>query len=121
MVDFDETIHQYSMGWYDGTPYDPPFDEARDAILFFKSLGFEVVIFTARLSSEGANGKDGSTNQRKMLIDWFDKYKIPYDKMTSEKLPAEFYIDDRSVRIENGDWNAVINFIKDRMGLSEEF
>lgn len=118
MIDFDETIHKYSKRWHDGTPYDPPFEGARDAVQFLKSIGFEIVIFTARLSSEGSSD---SNEQKRMLEEWFDKYDIPYDKMTAEKLPAEFYIDDRAIRIENGNWDLVIQLIKDRMGLSEEF
>lgn len=120
MVDFDGTIHKYSRGWDDDNPYpyDPPFEKARESISFLKSLGFEVVIFTARLS-EQENGD--VENQTRMLEDWLEKYDIPYDRMTAEKLAGEFYIDDNGLRIENGDWDTVIEFIKDRMGLSEEF
>ena len=117
MVDFDGTIHKYSKRWHDGTPYDPPFEKARESIMFLKSLGFEIVIFTARLSEENGD----VAGQTKMLEEWLEKYDIPYDRMTAEKLAAEFYIDDKVVRIENGDWDTVIEFIKDRMGLSEEF
>jgi len=117
MVDFDGTIHKYSKRWMDGTPYDPPFEKARESIKILKSFGFEVVIFTARLSSEQGDEE----NQRRMLEEWFNKYDIPFDRMTSDKLPAEFYIDDKAIRIENGDWDTVINLVKEMMGLSEEF
>jgi phosphoglycolate phosphatase-like HAD superfamily hydrolase len=117
MVDFDRTIHKYSRSWEDGTPYDPPFPYARDSINILKSMGFEIVIFTARLSSE-TNDAD---KQRSMLEDWFREYDIYYDRMTAEKLPAEFYIDDKALRIEDGNWGSVINSVKEIMGLSEEF
>ena len=117
MIDFDGTIHKYSKRWHDGTPYDSPFEGTREAIQFLKSLGFEVVIFTARLSSETGD----RANQRRMLEAWFEEYDIPYDFMTADKLPAEFYIDERAIRIENGDWDRVTNLVKETMGLSEEF
>lgn len=117
MVDFDATIHQYTKRWNDGTPYDPPFEGAREAIKYLKSLGFEVVIFSTRFSP---NENDDAENQKVMVAEWMDEYDIPFDRMTSDKLAAEFYVDDRAVRIENGNWDPVISFIKGKLGLLEE-
>lgn len=117
MIDFDATIHQYSKRWHDGTPYDPPFEGSRDALRFLKSIGFEIVIFSTRFSEK--ENKD-SENQKSMVAEWMSEYDIPYDRMTAEKLAAEFYVDDRAVRIENGNWDPVISFIKGKLGLLEE-
>lgn len=119
MVDFDGTIHKYSEGWKDGTPYDPPFPGAREAIEKLKEMGFEIVIYTARLSEENAKMQGGSDDvveeQTRLLEDWLEKYQIPYDRMTADKEPAAFYIDDKAVRIEDGNWKEVIQFIRKEM------
>jgi hypothetical protein len=119
MVDFDGTIHKYSEGWKDGTPYDPPFPGTREAIELLKEMGFEIVIYTARLSEENAKMQGGSDDvieeQTKLLEDWFEKYQIPYDRMTADKEPAAFYIDDKAVRIVDGNWDDVIRFIRKEM------
>jgi hypothetical protein len=40
---------------------------------------------------------------------------IYFDRITSEKLAADFYIDDKAINIENGDWYTVLNVIKKRI------
>ena len=118
MVDFDRTIHEYSQGWTQDEPYDPPFPEAKHALETLKDLGFEVIIFTTRVSETNARDMGGDVAyQRKLLKDYFEKYQLPYDFITAEKIAAEFYIDDHAVRIENGDWTSVLNFVKSKMGI----
>lgn len=121
LVDFDRTIHQYSRGWENGFPYDPPFEGTREALINLKEMGFEIVIFTSRLSEQNAIEHNQSIEQQKILLsEWFRKYQIPYDEMTADKIPAEFYIDDRAVCIIDGDWNEVLDKVKERMGSMEE-
>ncbi len=118
MVDFDRTIHEFSQGWVQDEPYDPPFPEAKHALETLKNFGFEVIIFTTRLSETNARDMGADVAyQRKLLKDYFEKYQLPYDFITAEKIAAEFYIDDHAVRIENGDWTSVLNFIKSKMDI----
>ena len=60
-IDFDGVIHENSKGFYDGTVYDPPIDGAVDAIKWFKSQGYDIVIFTAKVKPDRplVNGKTG--------------------------------------------------------------
>ena len=107
MVDFDRTIHKYSEGWSDGTVYDIPISGAREALNELKERGYEIVIFSARTGKSKPDWKE----QERMMKEWLIKYGIPFDMITSEKLPAEYYIDDRAVRFE-GNWAATLQVIR---------
>jgi hypothetical protein len=72
-----------------------------------KERGYEIVIFSARTGKSKPDWKE----QERMVREWLIKYDIPFDMITSEKLPAEFYIDDRAVRFE-GNWAATLQVIK---------
>jgi hypothetical protein len=100
LMDFDNTIHQYSVGWHDGIIYDKPVPGAKEVIKQFRDDGYHVIIFTCRLS-ETTHGKIGVAKQRKMIEEWLKKYDIEVDGMTGEKLPAEIYIDDRCYCFDN--------------------
>ena len=112
LIDFDQTIHKYTNGWDDGIIYDEPIEGAKESINKLREDGYEVIIFTSRLS-EATHGLEGVENQRQMIKEWLDDHDIKVDGMTSEKLPAEFYIDDRAVRfdVDKGGWESVIKII----------
>ena len=103
MIDFDQTIHKYSVGWIDDIIYDEPIGGAKEVIKQLRSDGHQVIIFTSRLS-ETANGKEGAIKQKGMIESWLKKYGIEVDGITAEKLPAEVYIDDRGLHF-NGQWD----------------
>lgn len=115
MVDLDGTIHRYSKGFQDGSLYDDPFPQAKEALQKLKSQGFEIVIFTSRVSPEvaayyGQNLKDQYVN----IANWLSNNEIPFDRITASKLDADFYIDDRAIYIKNGNWENVLNEINKR-------
>jgi hypothetical protein len=116
MIDLDGTIHKYSKGFGDGSLYDGAFDGAKKVIGWLKRHGFEVVIFTTRASKKHAEeyGADHEKEIRK-IEQWLKDKDIYFDKITGEKLAAEFYIDDRAIHIEDGDWDTVLNVIKKRI------
>lgn len=120
MVDLDRTIHKYSKSWHNGSIYDPPFEGAKETLEWLKSLGFEIVIFTSRASEENARemGDQDVKKQIAMVEAWLNKYDIPYDRITAEKLAALFYIDDRAIHIPNGDWDYVKSIIEKRLSSS---
>jgi hypothetical protein len=112
MIDLDKTIHKYSKGFKDGTVYDEPYVGAKEVIDFLRKNGYEIVIFTTRASQEENDDYKDQINQ---VADWLDKNGIYYDRITAEKLAADFYIDDKAIHIPNGDWNVVMNVIKKRI------
>lgn len=116
MIDLDGTIHKYSKGYDDGSIYDDPFDGAREVINWLKNNGYEIVIFTTRASKENAqsSGQDLDSEIYK-VSSWLRKNNIYFDRITAEKIAADFYIDDKAISIEDGDWATVFDVIKRRI------
>jgi hypothetical protein len=116
MIDLDGTIHKYSKGYADGTIYDDPFDGAKDAINWLKKQGYEIVIFTTRASQDNASEMGGDHKKEIANIEaWLKHHNIYFDKVTSDKLGADFYIDDKAIPIHHGNWDAVLNVIKKKI------
>lgn len=116
MIDFDVTIHKYSKGYQDGSLYDDPFDGAKQTIDWLKGLGFEIIIFTTRASKENAEEMGGDHLKHiKNIENYLKDNQIYFDRITSDKLHADFYIDDKAITIENGDWDSVKKIIRSRM------
>jgi len=116
LIDLDKTIHKYSKGYADGTIYDNPFDGAKDVIDWLKRNGYEIVIFTTRASAGNAAEMGGDQNKEIAKVQaWLKHHDIYFDRITSDKLNADFYIDDKAIPIHNGNWDAVLKVIKRRM------
>ena len=116
MIDLDATIHKYSKGYQDGTIYDEPFDGAKEAIDWLKGMGFEIVIFTTRASKENSEEMGGDhLKEIKNVENYLTDHGIYFDRITSEKLGARFYIDNKAITITNGDWDSVKKIIRSRM------
>ena len=95
-----------------GDRYDktPPFVGAVDAIRAFKSAGYTIVIFTSRMSptwweSEGMDMKEAYVTQSSFCKQRLDNFGIPFDRITAEKVPAEYYIDDKAIEFEGNDYS----------------
>lgn len=92
-VDFDGVLHSYTTPWSgaDSCP-DPP---VPGAIEWLNSIAakFEVVVLTTRGDQEG-----GNTAVRAWLRE--HGYTGPDLRVTSQKVPALVYIDDRAYRFE---------------------
>lgn len=96
-VDFDGTLYPFAE-IFEGIP---PFDGAAEAVRSLKESGYRIVIYTSRLSrawlaSESHNAIDHIDYIRMVL----DRDAIPYDDITGEKIPAEYYIDDRAIEFK---------------------
>lgn len=115
MIDFDKTIYSARSGWNDGALDDEPFSGAKKSIDFLKGKGYEIVIFTSRASEENAKQfaydlEDEIQNVKNYLIN----NGIYFDRITGEKLAADFYIDDKVIHIKDGNWDEVISQLKKR-------
>jgi hypothetical protein len=106
-IDFDGTI----VPW--GPLIDPavkPTPGAVKAIQRIKKAGYRIVIFTSRMS--GTWLKDAGEDPRlqgEYVQQVLDKYGIPWDTITAEKIPAEFYIDDKGIEFTGTNWRAITN------------
>jgi hypothetical protein len=107
-VDFDSTIVRWAVLDYEHKRALPG---AAPAIRELKKRGYKIVIHTSRLSSTWCRKAGESVKeQRAFVAETLDRLGIPYDKITAEKLPCEWYIDDRAIGFR-GDWNAVMQEI----------
>jgi ribonucleotide monophosphatase NagD (HAD superfamily) len=93
-VDFDGTIFPFVDIF--GAP--EPMEGAVDALKAFKEVGFRIVILTSRLSQRWLEESGNFAHaQYKYVANMLDKYGIPWDEITAEKVPAAAYIDDRAI------------------------
>lgn len=115
MIDFDKTIYSAKSGWNDGKMEDDPFPDAKKSIDFLKDQGYEIVIFSSRASEGNAdmfahNVEDEIQNIKNYLVN----NEIYFDRITGDKIAADFYIDDKAIHIKDGNWKNVISQIKKR-------
>lgn len=96
-LDFDGVIHEYSIGYDDGSIYDIPVEGSREAVEKMIDNGFEVVIYTARPNYEDIHA-------------WLKKFGFPKLKVIGGKPKAVIYIDDRGLRFTN--WRDMLNYLK---------
>lgn len=79
-----------------------PYSKVVEKIKFYKNQGAKIVLFTSR-NMNSYNGNIGLINKNtaKILMNWLEKWDIPYDEIIYGKpWPGHkgFYVDDRSVR-----------------------
>ena len=79
-----------------------PFPKIVSKIRELKEQGFNILIFTSR-NMKTYDGNIGliNANTAKIIINWLEKWQIPYDEIIYGKpWPGEngFYIDDRAIR-----------------------
>ncbi len=79
-----------------------PYKEMLEKLNYYHKNGAKIVLFTSRnMNSYGGNLGLINKNTAKILLDWLDKWEIPYDEIVYGKpWPGHkgFYVDDRSVR-----------------------
>ncbi len=79
-----------------------PYRNMVEKLRFYKENGAKIVLFTSR-NMNSYNGNIGVINKKtaRILLDWLDKWDIPYDEIIYGKpWPGHkgFYVDDRTVR-----------------------
>jgi capsule biosynthesis phosphatase len=87
-----------------------PIDGAVSALQELKSQGVYIVIHTARnMGTQNNNLGRVIANQAKIVIDWLDKYRIPYDELLFGKPNVDYFIDDKGLPFSN--WESIKNKI----------
>jgi len=99
IVDLDGTITKGDTSDY--RKVSPNLDVI-DKLRFYKSLGYEVIIQTARnmRTYEGNVGKI-NIHTLPIITEWLDQHEVPYDEIHVGKPWCGFegfYVDDRAVR-----------------------
>lgn len=111
-IDFDGTLVPWGPLMGDKDP-EPEAKEAIDALI---AAGYTIVIFTSRLSRTWARSVVGPdpfaivdflNKQERYVREQLDRAGIRYSHITAEKVPAEFYIDDKAWRYEPGEWKSI--------------
>lgn len=79
-----------------------PYKEVLDKLNEYHNNGAKIVLFTARnMNSYGGNIGLINKNTAKVLLEWLEKWEIPYEEIVYGKpWPGHkgFYVDDRSIR-----------------------
>ncbi len=79
-----------------------PYSEIVEKIRLYKESGARIILFTSR-NMNSFQGNIGLINKKTapILLEWLDKWNIPYDELIFGKpWPGHkgFYVDDRTVR-----------------------
>ena len=79
-----------------------PYPEMVDRIWEYKKQGARIILFTSRnMRTYGGNLGLINANTARVVLDWLEKWDIPYDEILYGKpWPGSngFYVDDRTVR-----------------------
>lgn len=79
-----------------------PYREMVDRIREYKKAGAKIVLFTSRnMNTYRGNIGMINANTAKIILNWLEKWEIPYDEIIYGKpWPGHngFYVDDRTVR-----------------------
>jgi capsule biosynthesis phosphatase len=81
-----------------------PLPGAVDTLEELKQRGYYIVIFTAR-NMRACDNNIGRimARQGKIVIDWLDKYGVPYDELRFGKPHVDYFIDDKGIKFTNWD------------------
>lgn len=101
VMDIDGTlcpVKKKDEKYEDLTPYSSMLEKLR----YYKENGAKIILFTSR-NMNSYKGNIGAINKNtaRVLLDWLDKWEIPYDEIIYGKpWPGHkgFYVDDRTVR-----------------------
>lgn len=79
-----------------------PIPGAVETIQKLKESGHYIIIMTARnMKTYDNNIGKIIANQSMVVIEWLNKHKIPYDELHFGKPLADFYIDDKAIKLTN--------------------
>lgn len=79
-----------------------PYKQMLEQLRYYKKNGSKIILYTSR-NMNSYNGNIGliNANTAKVMLEWLDRWEVPYDEIIYGKpWPGHegFYVDDRSVR-----------------------
>ena len=101
ILDFDGVIHSYPE-WRGIDTFDPPVPGTREALIKLREQ-FKVKILSTRCTEDA--GFEG-------IKRYMDEHDLPHDGVVREKEKSSLMVDDRGYRFD-GDWNKLLDFVKD--------
>ena len=88
-----------------------PIPGAVNTLQRLKKEGHYIIIMTARnMATHNNNLGKIIANQAPIVFEWLKKHEIPYDEIHFGKPLADFYIDDKAIRLE--DWEILNQTIR---------
>lgn len=79
-----------------------PYQNIVDKLRYYKERGAKIILFTSRnMNTYQGNIGVINKNTARVLLDWLDRWNIPYDEILYGKpWPGYkgFYVDDRTIR-----------------------
>lgn len=107
-IDFDGTI---SPNHYPHPLIEPPFKGVKETLAALQANGHKIVIFSCRANKDlfGYTKSERSTNE---MIDYLQKWSIPYDEVYYGKPLYEYLVDDRAGF--DGNWLALAATFKSK-------
>ncbi len=117
VIDLDDTICTTLNGDYINSS---PKENVINKLCDYKKMGFEIIIHTSR-NMRSYKGNIGLINVKTLpiIIDWLEKYKVPYDEIIVGKpwpCFGGFYVDDKAIRPKefvNLSYSEIQNLIND--------
>ena len=107
LIDFDGVLYP----WEPIMAEPDPIPGAVTAMRRLHKAGIRIVIFTSRLSPLWLiDAGYRESEQREHIERLLRRDGIPFDEITAEKQPAEWYVDDRAIRF-SGNWPAVTDWM----------
>ena len=99
--DLDGTICENKLGNQSYADL-KPLNGAVEVLKDLKEDGHYIIILTARnMKTYENNIGKVIANQSKVVIDWLNKWEVPYDELHFGKPVADIYVDDKGYKLEN--------------------
>lgn len=107
LVDFDGTIGPFGHLF----DFPAPLPGAKETLNELRAKGFKIGIFTSRLSKRWLATVNQKASMHRAYIKHYCRvYEIPCDFITAEKVPSEWYIDDKALPF-GGHWDITRGFL----------
>lgn len=91
-----------------------PLSGAVETLQWLHNEGHTIILHTARhMKTCGGNQGKVLAKQGKVLLDWLERWQIPYDEIWWNKPYADLTIDDATHK--HTDWTSTVEAIKQRI------